>query len=75
MQEHLDQNDPIREDSKYGIVGLTDVMAMELGQHNIIVNAICTGACDIPRLEWVQLMAAQSRGVAIEQIRQAELKL
>ncbi|MEI8703001.1 SDR family oxidoreductase [Mesorhizobium sp. ISC15] len=60
--------------AKYGVIGLTDVMAMELGQHNINVNAICPGAVDTPRLERVQQMAAQSRGVPIEQIRQAELK-
>lgn len=61
--------------AKYGVIGLTDVMAMELGQHNVNVNAICPGAVDTPRLERVQLMAAQSRGVPIEQIKQAELKL
>ncbi|MEI9425419.1 SDR family oxidoreductase [Mesorhizobium sp. Cs1299R1N1] len=61
--------------AKYGVIGLTDVMAMELGQHNVNVNAICPGAVDTPRLERVQLMAAQSRGVPIEHIKQAELKL
>ncbi|CAH2406798.1 Dehydrogenases with different specificities (Related to short-chain alcohol dehydrogenases) [Mesorhizobium ventifaucium] len=61
--------------AKYGVIGLTDVMAMELGQHNINVNAICPGAVDTPRLERVQQMASRSRGVPIEQIRQAELKM
>lgn len=61
--------------AKYGVIGLTDVLAMELGQHNINVNAICPGAVDTPRLERVQQMASKSRGVPIEQIKQAELKM
>ncbi|RUV54123.1 SDR family oxidoreductase [Mesorhizobium sp. M5C.F.Ca.IN.020.29.1.1] len=59
--------------AKYGVIGLTDVMAMELGPHNINVNAICPGNVDTPRLERVNLMAAQSRGLPIEQIRQTVL--
>ncbi|RWK24925.1 SDR family oxidoreductase, partial [Mesorhizobium sp.] len=44
--------------AKYAVIGLSDVMAMELGPHNINVNAICPGAVDTRRLERVQLMAA-----------------
>ncbi|GLR45322.1 3-ketoacyl-ACP reductase [Mesorhizobium amorphae] len=61
--------------AKYGVIGFTDVLAMELGQHNINVNAICPGAVDTPRLERVQQMASKSRGIPIEQIREAELKM
>ncbi|MER9470709.1 SDR family oxidoreductase [Mesorhizobium sp. M0482] len=59
--------------AKYGVIGLTEVMAMELGSHNINVNAICPGSVDSRRLERVHQMAAQSRGLPIEQIRQAAL--
>ncbi|MER9777097.1 SDR family oxidoreductase [Mesorhizobium sp. M0220] len=59
--------------AKYGVIGLTEVMAMELGPHNINVNAICPGNVDSPRLERVNQMASQSRGIPIEQIRQTIL--
>ncbi|RNJ42778.1 hypothetical protein B5V01_22520 [Mesorhizobium erdmanii] len=60
--------------SKYGVIGLTEVLARELGSDNINVNAICPGNVDSPRAERVNLMAAQSRGVPVEQIREAALK-
>ena len=37
--------------SKFGIVGLTQVMAQELGAHGITVNAICPGSVDTSRRE------------------------
>ncbi|MER9883875.1 SDR family oxidoreductase [Mesorhizobium sp. M0118] len=61
--------------AKYGVIGLTDVLAMELGPHNINVNAICPGAVEGPRLERVWQMAANSMGVSIEEIREREFKL
>ena len=36
--------------SKFAIVGLTQVLALELGEHNITVNAICPGLTDTERL-------------------------
>ncbi|RUW48015.1 SDR family oxidoreductase [Mesorhizobium sp. M1A.F.Ca.ET.072.01.1.1] len=54
--------------AKYGIIGLTEVMAMELGQHNINVNAICPGNVDSTRLQRVNQMASESRGIPIEAI-------
>ncbi|MER8438826.1 SDR family oxidoreductase [Mesorhizobium sp. M1312] len=59
--------------AKYGVIGLTEVLARELGPENINVNAICPGNVDSPRAERVNLMAAQSRGVPVEEIRQAAL--
>jgi len=37
--------------SKFGIIGLTQVMAQELGAHGITVNAICPGSVDTSRRE------------------------
>jgi NAD(P)-dependent dehydrogenase (short-subunit alcohol dehydrogenase family) len=37
--------------SKFGIVGLTQVMAQELGAHGVTVNAICPGSVDTSRRE------------------------
>lgn len=60
--------------AKYGIIGLTEVMAMELGPHNINVNAICPGNVDSPRLERVNQMASASRGISMEQINKTMLE-
>jgi NAD(P)-dependent dehydrogenase (short-subunit alcohol dehydrogenase family) len=37
--------------SKFGIIGLTQAMAQELGGHGITVNAICPGSVDTSRRE------------------------
>ena len=37
--------------SKFGVIGLTQVMAQELGSHGITVNAICPGSVDTSRRE------------------------
>ena len=37
--------------SKFGIIGLTQVMAQELGGHGITANAICPGSVDTSRRE------------------------
>ncbi len=37
--------------SKFGIIGLTQVMAQELAAHGITVNAICPGSVDTSRRE------------------------
>jgi NAD(P)-dependent dehydrogenase (short-subunit alcohol dehydrogenase family) len=37
--------------SKFGIIGLTQVLAQELGGHGITVNAICPGSVDTSRRE------------------------
>ena len=47
---------------------------MELGPHNIWVNAICPGSVDGPRIEGVIEREAQARQVDAEVVRQNYLR-
>jgi meso-butanediol dehydrogenase/(S,S)-butanediol dehydrogenase/diacetyl reductase len=55
--------------SKFGVVGLTQAMAYELGEHDITVNCVCPGYVETPmqsrELEW----EAQLRGTTIDGVR------
>jgi NAD(P)-dependent dehydrogenase (short-subunit alcohol dehydrogenase family) len=55
--------------SKFGVVGLTQAMAYELGEHQITVNCVCPGFVETPmqsrELEW----EAELRGTTIDGVR------
>lgn len=55
--------------SKWAIVGLTKTWAMELGPHNIRVNAICPGSVSGPRIDGVIERDAAGRGMNPDEIR------
>ncbi len=57
--------------SKWGIIGLTKSLAMELGRFNIRVNAVCPGSVDGPRMDRVIAADAKAQGVSEDAIRQA----
>ncbi len=60
--------------AKWGVIGLTKTLAMELGVYGIRVNAICPGSVEGERIDRVIAAEAQSRGVSADKIRENYLK-
>lgn len=50
--------------AKYGVIGLTESLAKELGPHNITVNAILPGIVQGPRIDRVIHARAEQLGLA-----------
>ena len=59
--------------SKWGIIGLTKSLAIELGAFGVRVNAICPGSVAGPRIDRVFAHKAAARGVAPEIVRDEAL--
>lgn len=57
--------------AKWGVIGFTKTLAMELGVDNIRANAICPGAVEGDRMERVLAAESAASGVAVEDIRKA----
>lgn len=55
--------------SKFGLIGLTQVLARELGKHKINVNAVCPGTIDTSRLDNTARAAAARTALPWEQVR------
>jgi NAD(P)-dependent dehydrogenase (short-subunit alcohol dehydrogenase family) len=55
--------------SKWGVVGFTKSLSIELGPYGVRVNAICPGSVAGPRIEAVYTSKAKLRGVAPEVVR------
>ncbi len=60
--------------AKWGIIGLTKSMAMELGVHGIRVNAICPGSVAGDRMDRVIADEANKTGLQESEIRQMYTK-
>jgi NAD(P)-dependent dehydrogenase (short-subunit alcohol dehydrogenase family) len=60
--------------SKWGLIGLTKTWAMELGPHQIRVNAVCPGCVSGPRIDRVIAQDAAERGVSSDEIRNVYLR-
>ncbi|WP_169988506.1 SDR family NAD(P)-dependent oxidoreductase [Microbispora sp. H10836] len=59
--------------SKFGVIGLTQVAAKELGRHGITVNAVCPGTVDTELSnspDGIWQMYARMYGTTPEQVRQ-----
>ncbi len=61
--------------AKWGIVGLTKTMSMELGPDNIRVNVIQPGIVEGPRVERVIREKAAAAGISYEELKQRSLQL
>ena len=57
--------------AKAGQIGMTYGLALELGPHNITVNAIAPGAVEGDRIDRVIQGQADVRGVAVEKMRKS----
>lgn len=55
--------------SKWGMIGLTRTLALELGPRNVQVNAICPGAVEGERMDRVIESRAKTIGLSPEEIR------
>ena len=60
--------------TKYGVIGLTETWATELGPHQIRVNAVLPGIVEGPRQDRVLNASAEAAGVSMEEMRQRVLQ-
>lgn len=54
--------------SKWSVRGITRTVALEVGKHNINVNAVCPGIVETPRMEKLCREKARVRGWTYEQV-------
>jgi NAD(P)-dependent dehydrogenase (short-subunit alcohol dehydrogenase family) len=59
---------------KWGLVGFTKTLSMELGAHNIRVNAILPGAVDGDRIQHVFEGRAKATGQSLDNVQQAAME-
>ena len=52
--------------SKMGLIGFTRTLALEGGEHDINVNAVCPGSVEGPRLDHVIEKQAEAKGRGVE---------
>ena len=55
--------------AKFAVIGLTKTMAMELGEFNVRVNAICPGSISGPRMDHVVELESSASGRSPEEVR------
>ena len=60
--------------AKFGVIGLTQSLAKELGPDNIRVNAVLPGIVEGPRMDGVIRARAEATGVSFEEMRDEYLK-
>ncbi len=55
--------------SKFAVLGLTQVSALDLAPHRITVNAVCPGPINSDRLSYAEQAQAEALGMPLEQYR------
>ena len=60
--------------AKFGVIGLTQSLAKELGPENIRVNAVLPGIVEGPRMDGVIRARAEATGVSFDAMREEYLK-
>lgn len=60
--------------AKWGVIGLKETLAMELGPHGITVNAILPGSVQGPRMDAVLATKAKATGISIDAAQAAEVQ-
>lgn len=60
--------------AKWGVIGLKETLAIELGPHGITVNAILPGSVTGPRMDAVLAAKAEALGVSVEAAQAAEVQ-
>ena len=56
--------------SKMGVIGFTRTLALEVGEYDINVNAVCPGSVEGPRLDDVYERQAEARGISYDAVRE-----
>jgi NAD(P)-dependent dehydrogenase (short-subunit alcohol dehydrogenase family) len=59
--------------TKWGLIGFTKTLALELGKYGIRANAILPGAVDGPRVRKVLEEKARMHGLSVEEVKEAAL--
>ncbi|MGA3353785.1 MAG: SDR family NAD(P)-dependent oxidoreductase [Acidimicrobiales bacterium] len=59
--------------SKFGVVGLTQAMAVELAEHSIRVNSVCPGYVATPMQDRELAWEAELRGTTVDAVRKLYL--
>jgi NAD(P)-dependent dehydrogenase (short-subunit alcohol dehydrogenase family) len=60
--------------SKWGLIGLTLTLAKEVGEYNILVNAVCPGPVDGPRMRGIIARRAAELGQTTAEVERTYLR-
>jgi NAD(P)-dependent dehydrogenase (short-subunit alcohol dehydrogenase family) len=59
--------------SKWGLIGFTQTLALEVGKYGIRVNCIAPGPVEGERLEWALRGASRNLGISYEEVVEREV--